>query len=62
VREHGTACNQVWGGGGTHGHVQIVQRNVTEAQYRDELDAWLQGLKASTHTTRDGAGEGVDGQ
>lgn len=55
VRECGTACNRVWGGAGTHGHVHIVQRDVTEAQYSEELDSWWQAQKT---TTRAGAGEG----
>lgn len=47
VRECGPSCKLVWGGGGTHGHVRMAQRDVTEAQYEAELKQWFDSERAA---------------
>ena len=48
IAQHGPACKAVWGGAGTHGHVEIVHRpDVTRESYDAELHAWWESGKRS---------------
>ena len=41
IAKHGPACRAVWGGAGTHGHVEITHRpEVTRESYEKELHEW----------------------
>lgn len=40
IEDHGEKCRSVWGGGGSHGHVHIEVRDVTEEAYKAELAEW----------------------
>jgi len=56
IRMHGPECRSVWGGAGTHGHVQIDRRDVTSESYEAELQTWFLTQKdaARAATTREG--------
>lgn len=41
IEEHGEFSRCVWGGGGSHGHVHVWVRDVTEEAYMAELAAWV---------------------
>ena len=41
VVERGPECVRFWGGAGTHGHVHVERRDVTQEQYNAELQEWF---------------------
>lgn len=41
IREHGPDCKACWGGAGTHGHVTIQRRDITQEDYDAELAVWF---------------------